>query len=298
MEHQNSVDNATAFLVVHTWVEDTNQQTASRERNRGDENDVICADRRLELIKSSIISQLSFRADRTTTTTTGGHDVVEAHDKNHSIQPRLENGTTDQPTLSHTPRAFEQCICCSNNFATAELTQRPCPHRYCKACLQDLFQRSLARKNLFPPRCCRRVLVSLDDEDELKTLLGPDLADRIAAKKIEMSTPAPERTYCHRPDCGLFILPAQHMITDSGAVGWCSLCRARTCAACKSAAPHGGGGGSGSGSCPKDEADEAVLELANRMGWKRCFSCYAVVELVEGCNHMSKYLTIIFLNPV
>ncbi len=53
-----------------------------------------------------------------------------------------------------------------------------------------------------------------------------------------------------------------------------------TCAICK-AASHG------NQDCPKDEATAAVLEAAREAGWTRCYRCRAVVELTQGCYHMT-----------
>ena len=41
------------------------------------------------------------------------------------------------------------------------------------------------------------------------------------------------------------------------------------------------------GNCPRDEAAQQELRLAQANGWQRCYSCRRVVELNYGCNHMS-----------
>jgi hypothetical protein len=33
------------------------------------------------------------------------------------------------------------------------------------------------------------------------------------------------------------------------------------------------------------------VEMAKEKGWQRCYSCKAVVELKEGCNHMTWYVS-------
>jgi IBR domain, a half RING-finger domain len=39
--------------------------------------------------------------------------------------------------------------------------------------------------------------------------------------------------------------------------------------------------------CPKDPATKKFVEVAKEEGWQRCFNCSAMVELKEGCNHMT-----------
>jgi len=39
--------------------------------------------------------------------------------------------------------------------------------------------------------------------------------------------------------------------------------------------------------CPKDPATKRFVEVAKEEGWQRCFNCSAMVELKEGCNHMT-----------
>lgn len=100
---------------------------------------------------------------------------------------------------------------------------------------------------------------------------------RYVAKKLEMDTP--NRTYCHKPDCSLFI-PSQD--TKGDEVAACPRCRSKTCVLCKGAAHDGM-------DCPEDEGGRQLLELAEQQGWKQCSTCHRVVELRTGCNHISKH---------
>ncbi|RFU35298.1 hypothetical protein B7463_g1043, partial [Scytalidium lignicola] len=43
----------------------------------------------------------------------------------------------------------------------------------------------------------------------------------------------------------------------------------------------------GAKDCPKDEETNKLLETAKEAGWQRCYNCRAMVELKEGCNHMT-----------
>ena len=39
--------------------------------------------------------------------------------------------------------------------------------------------------------------------------------------------------------------------------------------------------------CPDDAELEAVLKMGERSGWRRCYKCRTLVELVQGCTHIT-----------
>ncbi|OAL68634.1 hypothetical protein A7C99_0083 [Trichophyton rubrum] len=39
--------------------------------------------------------------------------------------------------------------------------------------------------------------------------------------------------------------------------------------------------------CPQDEGSVEFAEIAEQEGWRRCYNCSAMVELKEGCNHIT-----------
>ena len=60
----------------------------------------------------------------------------------------------------------------------------------------------------------------------------------------------------------------------------CSSCNTKVCVLCNSKFHT-------KRECPKDEETNRLVEMAKEKGWQRCYSCKAVVELKEGCNHMT-----------
>ena len=94
------------------------------------------------------------------------------------------------------------------------------------------------------------------------------------------------RIYCPSKGCGEWIKPANIYIDTSGGAnggrkfGKCSRCRMKVCVTCN-------GKWHTSRECPKDEATSRFAEIAKKEGWQRCFNCSAMVELREGCNHMT-----------
>ncbi len=168
----------------------------------------------------------------------------------------------------------------------------PCGHAYCLGCLKELFKISMQDETLMPPRCCRQEIpIALAKLTSKET-------QAFDAKRLEYSTT--DRLYCSQPTCSTFIPPT--FIVNS--VGTCPKyvckklqkvisinigidylytrlgCGVTTCSICK-AASHD------NLDCPKDEATAAVLAAAREAGWTRCYRCRAVVELAQGCYHMT-----------
>lgn len=161
------------------------------------------------------------------------------------------------------------CEVCREPYKFFDVARLPCRHEYCRGCLEDLFQTSMTDESLFPPRCCRQH-IPLGD---VRIFLSFELAHSFANKKRELETA--NRTYCYSPACSTFI-PAEAVEDD---VATCQTCCRRTCTTCKSAAHNG--------DCPNDEALQQLLDVATEKGWQRCYSCWRVIELDLGCNHIT-----------
>jgi hypothetical protein len=166
-------------------------------------------------------------------------------------------------------QATHACLVCTDEKTWVEIYSAPCGHEYCGPCLVALFEHSNIDESLFPPRCCQQLIPITDKV--LGAFITKPLLEQYRIRKIEVEST--NRTYCHQ--CAKFILPT----TISNQVATCDTCQAATCSRCKRA--------SHTGNCPPDEAEQQVLALAEREGWKRCPGCRTMVELQYGCNHMT-----------
>ncbi|KAJ0302481.1 hypothetical protein COL5a_001424 [Colletotrichum fioriniae] len=143
------------------------------------------------------------------------------------------------------------CDSCKDAYTPIAVAQLPCKHNYCRDCLRTLFELSLTDESLFPPRCCKLPIPV--DGGFARVLLSPKLVGEFRAKEIEFSTP--NRTYCHRPTCSIFI-PKEFIRGD---VGTCPQCQYQTCTMCKGA-EHG------NQDCAQDTSTQALLEVAAANG--------------------------------
>lgn len=165
------------------------------------------------------------------------------------------------------------CNVCTEILPDYEIVSLSCQHNYCRTCLRTTFVQTLTSRS-FPPRCCSTIPTTLaaevlDDTELEKYLHASVVHDAI-------SGPEKRRRNCARSTCGQVLLPG--WIKED--VALCLKCDEKTCMVCGEKAHPGG-------ECPKDEDTVNLFKLAEGKRWQRCPRCGSVVELVQGCFHMT-----------
>ncbi|KAI5841579.1 hypothetical protein DFP73DRAFT_556271 [Morchella snyderi] len=167
------------------------------------------------------------------------------------------------------------CAACLETFPLNDVMVVPgCRHSYCVPCMHRLFTESARSEDLFPPRCCRQPVPIV----WANLILSTEEQDVFYKRKEEWKTPGHARLYCARPACAAFIPPLR--VFAAAGYGACEKCPARTCVHCK-------GAFHGNEACPRDKETQDVLSLAQTEGWRKCYSCNMMVELDQGCNHIT-----------
>ncbi|OKL63336.1 hypothetical protein UA08_02115 [Talaromyces atroroseus] len=153
-----------------------------------------------------------------------------------------------------------------------------CSHRMCYTCLRRLFTLSVTDPQHMPPRCCTQDQIPAR---YVEILFDQKFKTKWDQKYKEYTTK--NRYYCPSKDCGEWIKPSQiFKHRDTGRkYGQCSRCKTKVCCMCRGKW-HGN-----KKECPKDESVQKLEEMAQQQGWKRCYDCSSLVELKEGCNHMT-----------
>ena len=172
-----------------------------------------------------------------------------------------------------TPRPRTKRIDCASCLEVVESNigyQSKCGHSFCDECTKDLYLASIRDEELYPPRCCGQVFppgiaLRMLDFKQLR-----DFGERA------MEYAAKDRVYCADPMCSRFI-PPFHI---EGEVGTCSACKQQTHVPCRALAHPGI-------DCPLDVDLQNVLAIAQEEEWKRCSRCHTMVELGDGCNHIT-----------
>lgn len=200
--------------------------------------------------------------------------LEDLKDQNDQKKDSLDEAEAESSTCA-ARRAFDsstmdrRCEACREEVKFFDIARLPCRHEFCRTCLGELYEASMTDESLFPPRCCRQRIIMTN----VRMFLKPELVRDFEEKRVEFETA--NRTYCHSARCSIFIHP--RLISDDEAT--CPKCGLATCTICKGEAHEG--------DCPKDTDLQHVLDIARENGWQRCYSCWSVVELDHGCNHMT-----------
>ncbi|KAI4698204.1 uncharacterized protein J4E84_001339 [Alternaria hordeiaustralica] len=170
------------------------------------------------------------------------------------------------PPVSRTPsrkaeeKTVDCLVCMNDDLPITKTVKLACGHRMCYSCLKRQFTLSVKDPAHMPPRCCTSEHIPLKYADRL-------FDDKFKVqwnRKFQEYTTA-NRLYCPTKGCGQWIKPSKIKMDPT----------------------YGRNKFHTKRECPKDEETNRLVEMAKEKGWQRCYSCKAVVELKEGCNHMT-----------
>jgi hypothetical protein len=173
---------------------------------------------------------------------------------------------------------YRPCVCCRDDFKVNKgLHTLPCSHQYCDKCLRVLIKQASSEESKFPPKCCAKPIPGAT----IKSVLPRDEQHTFLKSVLQFSTPWEERIFCPNLACGEFI-PKRYKIDPKHPFEvLCKQCGTRACSMCKRAAHRVGQ------DCPADKDLEVVLEMGEKNGWRRCYNCRTLIELTQGCSHIT-----------
>ena len=145
----------------------------------------------------------------------------------------------------------------------------------CRECLVRIFELSLKDPACMPPKCCTDDHIPLSHVDKLF-----DIPFKIRWNRRYEEWHTANRLYCPTAKCGEWIKPTRIVSEKGRKFARCPRCKTKVCPTCSSKSHK-------STECPKDPEILKLIEQAKEKGWQRCYSCSALVELREGCNHMT-----------
>ncbi|KXS97586.1 hypothetical protein AC578_5759 [Pseudocercospora eumusae] len=240
----------------------------------------------IERRKSSRSSRTSLKRSTTTPAKLATITEAEGDPKASPASPRRATKRDSTPSLlaiwrrnsvvSVPPPRLVDCLTCgSDDVPAIRSAKLACGHRMCHDCLKRVFEMSVKDPAHMPPKCCTNDHIPLKHVDNLFDLKFKTLWNR---KYQEYHTK--NRIYCTNSKCGEWIKP-KHFHTSSGRkYAQCPCCATKVCTLCNGKMHK-------SRHCPKDPEIAQLMEQAKEKGWQTCYSCHAMVELKEGCNHMT-----------
>jgi hypothetical protein len=173
------------------------------------------------------------------------------------------------------PPPMKECASCFDDIPFTTAVSLACQHSYCPACFGHLVTTAMQHENFWPPKCCLQEI----PEDTLEIKLNALQLANYRLKSKEYATPAGERWYCAKPECGRWFNKSKTRPQD--ATVFCSHCNFQMCLFCR-AASHAAGE-----RCAQDRSLEATLAAAELEGWRQCYNCHTMVELQSGCRHIT-----------
>ncbi|KAG2350012.1 hypothetical protein BDR05DRAFT_980036 [Suillus weaverae] len=190
-----------------------------------------------------------------------------------TIQTQMEWTTSVNLLVYHTTGDnFQLCIICGDRVSRSQRFNAPCSHFYCRGCLVNLVEASTRDETLHPLRCCQQPLPVAN----FLPLLPSDLRSHFQDKSAEFATPPTSRIYCPNQTCSEFLGSSSGRRTEI----ICTSCGEHVCSACKNRAHL-------YEDCAENAQTSVVKSLASQMGWQTCPGCHAIVELWQGCYHMT-----------
>ncbi|CAK4031890.1 Hypothetical predicted protein [Lecanosticta acicola] len=179
------------------------------------------------------------------------------------------------PPVPAAPRLVECLTCGSDDVPHARSAKLACGHRMCHDCLKRIFEMSVKDPAHMPPRCCTKDHIPLKHVEKLF-----DMRFKTSWNRKYQEYHTKNRIYCTAPKCGEWIKPSHIRSFQGRRYAQCPRCSTKVCTSCNGKMHK-------SSECPKDPEIAKLVEQAKEKGWKTCYNCHAMVELKEGCNHMT-----------
>lgn len=187
--------------------------------------------------------------------------------------PRPTSSSDTLSGESTSGSATTECVSCMEEFEAPRMVKLSC-HSYCATCFVGLVSNALESEAQWPVKCCLNIIPS----DTIITNINGPMKKKYRHRAAEWAIPAGNRIYCPVATCSAWIEP-KYIDRESGCAK-CSKCKQKTCLTCR-------GPFHNSLDCPSDAQIQTTIELAEIEGWKRCYSCHALVEHNKGCRHMT-----------
>lgn len=205
----------------------------------------------------------------------------------HALE-RLIQDSLRGPQILPDPSGQQSCPICYDDISSP--LHLGCGHAYCAACMRH-FLTSALDSGQFPLTCMGnesqcRIPIPIPT---IQQFLPPASFNRLleVAFNAHISRHPQEFKYCKTPDCNQIYRSTA--ATDSTTVGQCPSCFSNICTSCHEDVHDGMSCDEykRTGRLAEEERQTEAWVAAQGGRVKRCPSCQALIEKLEGCNHMT-----------
>lgn len=202
-------------------------------------------------------------------------------------------GVVSSPTKGD--KSLENCsICCEDKPSPMMITMK-CSHKFCSHCMRTYVDGKVQSSQV-PIRCpqlrCKYYMSSV----ECRSFLPLSSYESLERALAEANVLSSDRIYCPFPNCSALLNPRECLSatassssqSDNSCVE-CPVCQRFICVDC-------GVPWHTSMNCEeyqnlpleeRDAADITLHRLAQNKRWRRCQQCRRMIELIQGCYHMT-----------
>ncbi|KAH7446530.1 hypothetical protein KP509_01G060900 [Ceratopteris richardii] len=232
-------------------------------------------------------------------------NVVPLNENSHAL--RLARGARNfQPSSEDTEEALEAAemdkfcpICLEKKKKNEMLEVSGCHHGFCRVCVIQHMEVKIQAGQV-PVRCPHVNCTQTFSLSECQSILSQKWTDILNKRLIEINMPESERVYCPFPKCSALMNRKDLVSNHDGASSsssfsqslapsrcmecfrlFCMDCRVlwhtnMTCREYQQLPLH-----------LRNAQDAKLQQLAMKQRWQRCGKCSRMIELAEGCYHMT-----------
>ncbi|KAM7271840.1 hypothetical protein ACFE04_031054 [Oxalis oulophora] len=203
-------------------------------------------------------------------------------------------GIVSTPTKGEKP--VENCsICCEDKPFPVMITIN-CSHKFCSHCMKTYVDGKVQSSQV-PIRCPQLQCKYYITATECKSFLPHSSYESLDRALAEANIHHSDRMYCPFPNCSALLNPRECLSarassssqSDNNNCIECPVCQRFICVECE--VPwHSSLSCEEYQSLPEEERDSGDITLhllAQNKRWRRCQQCRRMIELTQGCYHMT-----------
>ncbi|XP_010535583.1 PREDICTED: uncharacterized protein LOC104810839 [Tarenaya hassleriana] len=202
---------------------------------------------------------------------------------------------TSEGTISAKAARKETCVICFDDTDAEHMfSVDKCLHRYCFSCVNQYVEVKLLHGII--PKCPHDGCKSVLSIDSCGKILTPKLVVMWKRRIREDSIPVTDKVYCPYPKCSALMSKAELSGSSEGllsvrphssGVRRCIECHGHFCINCKVPWHDNLSCADYKKLHPDPPADAKLKSLASLHKWRQCLKCHHMIELSQGCYHIT-----------